>query len=50
MNESKRNELMEKIGVIGVLVEKAYDGEAQDIEGVVNEKGEYYVVQTRPQV
>ena len=41
---------MRKIGEIGVLVEEAYEGKAQDIEGVVNERGEYFVVQTRPQV
>ena len=41
---------MRKIGEIGVLVEEAYEGQTQDIEGAVNKKGEYFVVQTRPQV
>ena len=41
---------MRKIGEIGVLVEEAYHGKAQDIEGVVDEKNDYFVVQTRPQV
>ena len=41
---------MQGIGKIGVLVEAAYSGEAQDIEGVVDVNGKLYVVQTRPQV
>ena len=41
---------MEGIGKIGVLVEAAYGGEPQDIEGVVDVHGKLFVVQTRPQV
>ena len=50
MDEKKREELMRRVGEIGILVEQAYEGQAQDIEGVVNEKGQYFIVQTRPQV
>ena len=42
------NNLMDKIGNIGIGIEKLY-GYEQDIEGVYY-NGDFYVVQTRPQV
>ncbi len=43
-----RRELLQNIARIGIEVERAC-GSAQDIEGAI-QGGEYYVVQTRPQV
>ena len=43
-----RCELFCKIGQIGLFVEQAYDGIAQDIEGVYSTDGQFYLVQTRP--
>jgi len=44
-----RDYFIKQIGKLGNSIEKVYDGQAQDIEGCfVN--GEFYVVQTRPQV
>lgn len=40
---------MLKLGQIGAHIEQIYDEEPQDIEGTFY-NGEYYVVQTRPQV
>ena len=44
-----RNELLGRVARIGLEVEKALGGVPQDIEGV-HARGEYHVVQTRPQV
>ena len=44
-----RNKIIQGISDIGINIEKLFNGEAQDIEGVYS-KGEFYVVQTRPQV
>jgi alpha-glucan,water dikinase len=44
-----REELMKGIGNLGMEIEKIFEGEAQDIEGVYYNK-EFYIVQTRPQV
>ena len=41
--------ICEKIGELGIEVEKYFNGEPQDIEGVYY-KDEFYIVQTRPQV
>ena len=41
--------ICEKVAELGVETEKLFNGEPQDIEGVFY-KGEYYIVQTRPQV
>ena len=48
-NEGFQNSLMEKIGKIGMEVEKICKGEFQDIEGCYA-GDKMYVVQTRPQV
>jgi alpha-glucan,water dikinase len=45
---SFRKQILERLTELGKLVEKA-PGSPQDIEGVLR-KGQYYVVQTRPQV
>ena len=42
-------ELMKGIGELGLEVEKIFEGEAQDIEGVYSNKN-FYIVQSRPQV
>ena len=42
-------DLMKKIAELGMEVEKLFNGEPQDIEGVYY-NGECYIVQTRPQV
>ena len=47
-DEDFRRDLLASIASIGVAVEAA-TGSAQDIEGAYC-KGQYYVVQTRPQV
>jgi alpha-glucan,water dikinase len=47
-DEGFRTGLLQAVGRIGVEVERAC-GSAQDVEGAVAQ-GEYYVVQTRPQV
>jgi alpha-glucan,water dikinase len=49
LNENFRNEFMSRIGFIGHHIEKIYDDDPQDIEGAFC-GGEYFVVQTRPQV
>ena len=49
LNENFRNEFMSRIGFIGHHVERLYDDDPQDIEGAFS-GGEYFVVQTRPQV
>mmetsp|Transcript_7821 Transcript_7821/g.13110 ORF Transcript_7821/g.13110 Transcript_7821/m.13110 type:complete len:108 (-) Transcript_7821:49-372(-) len=49
LNEQFRNEFMQRVGFIGAHIEKIYDDEPQDIEGAFY-NGEYFVVQTRPQV
>ncbi len=48
-DEQYRKEFFKKITKIGIEIEKALDGCPQDIEGAF-QNGEYYVVQTRPQV
>ena len=45
-----RDQFMRKVGEIGEVIEKVYEGCPQDIEGAYSEDGKYYVVQTRPQV
>ena len=40
---------MNGIANLGMEIEKIFDGEPQDIEGVYYNK-EFYIVQTRPQV
>lgn len=49
INEQFRSEFMRMVGSIGHHIERVYDDEPQDIEGAYY-NGEYYVVQTRPQV
>ena len=49
INEQFRDEFMRKVGSIGHHIETVFDDEPQDIEGAYY-NGEYYVVQTRPQV
>ena len=44
-----RNNLINKISEIGKNIELLYNNQPQDIEGVYS-NGEFYVVQTRPQV
>ncbi|CAK0872577.1 unnamed protein product [Prorocentrum cordatum] len=44
-----REEVLRSVAAIGVSVEQAA-GAAQDVEGVVDRQGAYFVVQTRPQV
>jgi alpha-glucan,water dikinase len=41
--------LMKGVAELGLEVEKLFNGEPQDIEGVYSNK-EFYIVQTRPQV
>ena len=48
-DENWLRDLMKGIGELGLEVEKIFDGEPQDIEGVYFNK-EFYIVQTRPQV
>jgi alpha-glucan,water dikinase len=44
-NDSQfRGTFMQQVGQIGELIENAYDGMAQDIEGAYSEEGKYYVV------
>ena len=47
-NEDFRKDFLVTIANIGAVIEKAM-GSPQDIEGAYS-KGQYYVVQTRPQV
>jgi len=48
-NDSQfRGTFMKQVGQIGELIENAYDGAPQDIEGAYSEDGKYFVVQTRP--
>lgn len=49
LDETFRHDFMQKVGYIGHHVEQLYDDEPQDIEGAF-QGGDYYVVQTRPQV
>ena len=49
VNEQFRQQFMLRVGAIGHHIEKLYDDDPQDIEGAYY-NGEYYVVQTRPQV
>ena len=44
-----RDNFIKQIGKIGNSIEKVYDGQPQDIEGCFA-NGQFYVVQTRPQV
>jgi alpha-glucan,water dikinase len=44
-----RTDIIVKIAEIGMIIEGIF-GQAQDIEGVFNNQGQYYVVQSRPQV
>ena len=44
-----RGEMMKSIGNLGLEIEKIFEGEPQDIEGVYS-NNEFYIVQTRPQV
>jgi hypothetical protein len=39
---------MQQVGKIGELIENAYEGFPQDIEGCFSEDSKYFVVQTRP--
>jgi alpha-glucan,water dikinase len=48
-NEDFRREILIPIVRIGSEIEKAFNGYPQDIEGAYS-KGQYYVLQTRPQV
>ncbi|MGA1864442.1 MAG: phosphohistidine-like domain-containing protein [bacterium] len=48
-NEDFRREILIPVVRIGSEIEKTFGGYPQDIEGVYS-RGEYYVVQTRPQV
>ncbi|MEJ2690223.1 MAG: PEP/pyruvate-binding domain-containing protein [Deltaproteobacteria bacterium] len=48
-NTDLRNTILKKIAATGIEVEKAMNGQAQDIEGAYRD-GEYFVVQTRRQV
>ena len=48
-NASFRTSLLQKLLAVGLAVEQCFEGQAQDIEGVVT-GGEVYVVQSRPQV
>ena len=49
LNENFRNDFMKTVGYIGHHIEKIYDDDPQDVEGAFV-GGEFYVVQTRPQV
>lgn len=49
LDQRFRSEFMTRIGQIGHHIEGVYDDEPQDIEGAYYQ-GDYYVVQTRPQV
>ena len=42
-------DIMKNVANLGIEVEKLFNGEPQDIEGVYY-NGEYYIIQTRPQV
>ena len=48
-DESFTKKIMEGISAIGINIEQLYKNVPQDIEGVFS-NGEFYVVQTRPQV
>ena len=48
-DKSYRDNLISEIATLGIEVERVFDGEAQDIEGVVS-NGRLFVVQSRPQV
>ena len=41
--------ICEKVALLGVEVENLFNGEPQDIEGFCY-NGDFYIVQTRPQV
>jgi len=43
-----RQSFMKKVGQIGELIENAYEGFPQDIEGCYSDDGKFFVVQTRP--
>jgi alpha-glucan,water dikinase len=43
-------QLLQRIAAAGAAAELALGGVAQDVEGVVTEAGDIYIVQTRPQV
>jgi len=49
LNENFRADFMSKVGYVGAHIEKIYDDDPQDIEGAFA-GGQFYVVQTRPQV
>ena len=49
LNKFFRDEFMKRVGEIGLHIEQLYDDAPQDVEGAFY-KGDYYVVQTRPQV
>eukprot|EP00899_Mesostigma_viride_P015827 jgi/Mesvir1/24245/Mv10949-RA.1 len=49
-NAGFRNALLRAVGEVGVIVEAAYGGAPQDIEGVYSRDGTITVVQARPQV
>lgn len=50
MNDDNfRNDMMRKVGELGIEVENTMGGFAQDIEGCIS-NGTYYIVQARPQV
>ena len=42
-------DIMKNVANLGIEVEKLFNGEPHDIEGVYY-NGEYYIIQTRPQV
>lgn len=44
-----RGQLLAKLAELGSAIQGAFNGQAQDIEGVVS-GGQFYVVQARPQV
>ena len=49
LDDTFKTDFMKTIGYIGHHIERIYDDDPQDIEGAYV-GGEYYVVQTRPQV
>jgi len=49
VNTDFQHQFMKRIGQIGLHIEELYDDMPQDVEGAFFQ-GEYYVVQTRPQV
>lgn len=49
LNDNFRNDFMKMVGYIGHHIEQIYDDDPQDVEGAFA-GGEFYVVQTRPQV